>query len=273
MSHKHVNPGRRRAGAAAGLGAIGLGLLTPAPAGAAGGPPLTVTYTDCAEFIGLEHIDRGLLDGALPADFDTTYGFGDFGSVPPADVAVIIVRTVNCAEHRINGVERGEVNLAQIGVITALTDAEDLDAYPGTGLDNFQMEFVTDSPRLASAMNRAGANARVDPNLDIEVSPTGAAIDASPRYEAEGIIGAEVSFPSPFIAHWWGRHGTTDVRSQQVITGMQFHLDFTGDVSVQAGNAGLLGDLIGNDPVAYDLGIVGEIPEGNVVIEPANPGA
>ncbi len=265
---------RRRIGTGLlGLIAASATITTAGPAHASSGS-LDVDFHDCTEYIGFEWVGQDAVAGLLPDDFADVFGFGSFGP-PPPDAAQIIVRTVECDQVDVAGRDAGAVTLAQVGVVTALGDAENVDPTPFNGIDNFQLELITDSPRLASRLNRAGVRARVDPNLSMSVTPADAGfvsvdIDAHPRFTSSGIQADSNPYPG-FVADWWGEHGGDLVRARQVIPEISF--GFFGTMTMDAGPASVLHDIFGDDTVSYDVSLLGRFPEGAQVIEVATPGA
>ncbi len=265
---------RRRIGASVLVVAAASATFASAgPANASEGP-LTVDYHDCTEYIGFEWVGQDDVTALLPDGFAEDFGFGSFGP-PPPDAAQIIVRTVHCDQVDVAGRDAGAVTLAQIGIVTALGDAENVDPTPFNGIDNYQLELITDSALLASRLNRAGVQATVTPNLSMTVEPAASGfvsvdIDADPRFTSSGIQADANPYPG-FVADWWGEHGGELVRARQIIPEISF--GFFGTMTMDAGPASVLHDIFGDDTVSYDVSLLGRFPEGPQVIEAATPGA
>lgn len=147
---------------------------------------LAVDYTGCAESIGVTTIARAALAPLLPADYGARYGYGGFGSIPGPSDAQIIIRSVTCGNTSLNGTPLGAVINSQIGVITARSDAEDLDMVAGNGIDNYQLDFATNSAQLATAMGGLGIAAVFDSDLSLIFSGDNVSNDSSPLFTASG---------------------------------------------------------------------------------------
>jgi hypothetical protein len=208
----------------------------------------------------------------LPADYDARYGFGGFGSTPGPSEAQIIIRSVACGNASLGSLALGSVVNSQIGVITARRDAEDFDAIPDNGIDNFQLEFATSSAEIAAAMGAFGMPATLDTDLSLVFSGDNVNNDSSPLFTATGShAGTPVAWPGGFIAHWWSPNATGDIRSRQVIQAIDFRFD--GGLTISAGSSGPLLGLLGAAPVQVQVPLGGSFADGPVTLSiPAAPG-
>jgi hypothetical protein len=226
----------------------------------------------CRESIGVTTVDRSAVMAFLPADYGARYGFGGFGSTPGPTEAQIIIRSVVCDNPSLDSMALGPVVNSQIGVISARRDAEDFDAIPSNGIDNFQLDFATTSPQIAAAMTAFGMPATLDVDLSLVFSGDNVSNDSSPLFTATGSH-AEPSVPWPggFIAHWWSPNAAGDIRSRQVIQAIDFRFD--GGITITAGSSGPLLALLGPDPVVVQVPLGGSFADGPVTLSvPAAPG-
>jgi hypothetical protein len=234
---------------------------------------LAIGYSGgCHESIGVTTVARSAVLALLPADYGVRYGFGGFGSTPGPTEAQIIIRSVACGDASLGGMALGPVVNSQIGVITARQDAEDVDAVPGNGIDNFQLEFATTSTEIAAAMGAFGMPATVDTDLSLVFSGDNVGNDSSPLFTATGShAGPSVPWPGGFIADWWSPNAAGDIRSRQVIQAIDFR--FGGGITITAGSSGPLLALLGAAPVAVQVPLGGSFTDGPVTLSiPAAPG-
>jgi hypothetical protein len=201
----------------------------------------------------------------LPADYGARYGFGGFASTPGPTEAQIIIRSVVCGNASLDSMALGPVVNSQIGVISARRDAEDFDAIPGNGIDNFQLDFATTSPQIAAAMGAFGVPARLDADLSLVFSGDNVSNDSSPLFTATGShAGPSVAWPGGFIANWWSPNAAGDIRSRQVIQAIDFRFD--GGITITAGSSGPLLALLGPAPVAVQVPLGGSFADGPVTL-------
>ena len=226
----------------------------------------------CHESIGVTTIARSAVLALLPADYGARYGFGGFGSTPGPSEAQIIIRSVACGNASLGSLALGSVVNSQIGVITARRDAEDFDAIPDNGIDNFQLEFATTSAEIAAAMGAFGMPATLDTDLSLVFSGDNVNNDSSPLFTATGShAGTPVAWPGGFIAHWWSPNAAGDIRSRQVIQAIDFR--FGGGLTISAGSSGPLLALLGAAPVLVQVPLGGSFADGPVTLSiPAAPG-
>jgi hypothetical protein len=226
----------------------------------------------CHESIGVTTVARSSVLALLPADYGARYGFGGFGSTPGPSEAQIIIRSVACGNASLGSLALGSVVNSQIGVITARRDAEDFDAIPDNGIDNFQLEFATSSAEIAAAMGAFGMPATLDTDLSLVFSGDNVNNDSSPLFTATGShAGTPVAWPGGFIAHWWSPNATGDIRSRQVIQAIDFR--FGGGLTISAGSSGPLLGLLGAAPVQVQVPLGGSFADGPVTLSiPAAPG-
>lgn len=234
---------------------------------------LQIGYSgSCHESIGVTTVDRSALMPLLPADYGARYGFGGFGSTPGPAEAQIIIRSVACGNASLGSTTLGPVVNSQIGVITARSDADDLDAVAGNGIDNFQLDFATNSSEIAAAMGGFGIPATFDADLSLIFSGNNVSNDSSPLFTATGShAGPPVSWPGGFIADWWSPDPAGDIRARQVIAAIDF--SFGGGLMITAGNSGPLKVLLGVAPMVAQVPLGGTFADGPVTISaPAAPG-
>lgn len=234
---------------------------------------LQIGYSgSCHESIGVTTVDRSALMPLLPADYGARYGFGGFGSTPGPTEAQIIIRSVACGNASLGSTTLGPVVNSQIGVITARSDADDLDAVAGNGIDNFQLDFATNSSEIAAAMGGFGIPATFDADLSLIFSGNNVSNDSSPLFTATGShAGPPVSWPGGFIADWWSPDPAGDIRARQVIAAIDF--SFGGGLMITAGNSGPLKVLLGVAPMVAQVPLGGTFADGPVTISaPAAPG-
>jgi hypothetical protein len=115
---------------------------------------------------------------------------------------------VACGNASLGSLALGSVVNSQIGVITARRDAEDFDAIPDNGIDNFQLEFATTSAEIAAAMGAFGMPATLDTDLSLVFSGDNVNNDSSPLFTATGShAGTPVAWPGALVeSQCHGRH-------------------------------------------------------------------
>lgn len=233
---------------------------------------LAVDYAGCAESIGVTTVARAALASLLPSDYGARYGFGGFGSIPGSNDAQIIIRSVRCDNASLNGADLGTVINSQIGVITARSDAEDLDGVAANGIDNFQLEFATSSDQLAAAMGALGIAAIFDTDLSLTFTGNTVSNNSSPLFTATGSHDLPtVPSPGGFIAHWWSPTSAADIQSRQVIPAIDFN--FGGNLAVTPGSSGPLLALLGPGSTTMDIPLGGRFASGPVTFSvPSVPG-
>lgn len=157
-----------------------------------------VTLTGCTEVVGLDVIPADNARALVPEEFDLVL------ADEAGELAVLIVRVVQCAGIAVNNHPPSPGKFMHIGINVANGDATAF-------INNYQLWFATNHRPLKRAMRRAGLQADFD-NLTYDYTPNGDGtgainIDVSPpnapAFEATG-TGFLLDIPrGPFIASWW----------------------------------------------------------------------
>jgi hypothetical protein len=173
------------------------------------GPLFNLKLVDCVESVGVGLSPTALIRPRVPAQYM-------LASDPSSPVAPTAIRTAHCKHVSINGRDRGDVSLAQIGATIVSPD--------GTGdINNYQLWYYTDNLFLAAAFNLVGVPAQFTPafkygyDADDCAPYTDCAFKASPGplsrpiFKVEGTVQrSDFYMTIPFVANWWydGCRGT-----------------------------------------------------------------
>lgn len=252
----HPMPRFRRAALAS---MLAVPLLAAAGGGGHGhghGVP-TVQFSGCTEFVGVAPVDADAARALVP----TAYTL-----VADALGARLVVRLADCEALRVGPRPARPGRVAQYGLIIVSPDGTAAD--PNTGINNYTLGYLSNSPLLVQALRDAGVPAQLDEALAYEApaaageffaaaSPERA--QAGPRWFVHGTVGAPV-VPTTFLANWWvaGPGGRT---TKMATTVPLISFDFSSQVSFTTSRQGAFATLLpGHRIAAFPLSFRGAFP-------------
>jgi hypothetical protein len=174
------------------------------------------------------------------------------------------------------------VTTSQVGVITAVTDADDTDTDPQNGIDNYTLFFVTDSREFDRALSGAGVKIDRDRRMSLAIdrdpasatATVTASVHRQPRYDLAGTQSdATVPFGT-FVADWWSDRGNDRIRIRTTFPDITFGFggEETAAVTLTTGNGSRLARLADTDQIVFDTSLRGSFPRATLVVEPAQIG-
>jgi hypothetical protein len=209
----------------------------------AGGPPLTVQFSQCSEFVGLVPVDAAKAQALLPARYALV--------VDGANTARLVVRMTDCKAIRVGAFPARAGRLAQTGLLITSPDGTASD--PDTGINNYTLTYATNVPALALGLQGQGVPAALDVAMEYAVEPplgTASALYAavapelgdSTRFFLDGSVNTP-TYATTFLANWWRLGGNAQTRMQTNFPTIAF--DFASSVAFTTNPANVLGRLTG----------------------------
>jgi hypothetical protein len=213
-------------------------------------PVLRVDFEDCSEFAGITSVPAGPLRARVPARYSLA---GDGTN------AVLVVRVSQCQRVVVGEDCARSATVSQIGVsVTAPDGSAGPDAT--ADINNYTLAYATDDIALARELERAGVDARYDPDLSYELSVAEGSSEGSleivarrPRrlgFSAGGGVVLPSTDPVPFVATWWGQAGRGDVEMRTVFGAIRFG---SAAFTLHAAEDSQLAEFIGDTGLDFDL--------------------
>lgn len=203
---------------------------------------LSVDFAGCTESAGIGFVPAANARPLVPARYVLA---GDAAN------AVIVVRTVHCAQTIVAGLGSPPGSLSQIGISLVGPDAT-------ADINNYTLWYTTTDPILAAALLAKGIRAELDPSLHITFQPSGTGGTLSvndhpllaPAYRLVGPVVTPTAAPVSFTASWWqnGLGGTSQMRT--VLPAIQFS---TATTTLTTDPHSALGRLIGGSSLTFPL--------------------
>jgi len=210
--------------------------------GALSSGDLNVDFAGCTESAGIGVVPAANARPLVPARYALA---GD------ATNAVIVVRTVHCAQTTVAGLKSPPGSLSQIGISLVGPDAT-------ADINNYTLWYTTTDPVLAAALLAKGVRAELDPSLHITFHPSGAggtlSVDdhpfLAPAYQLVGPVVTPTAAPVTFTASWWqtGLTGTSQMRT--VLPTIRFS---TATTTLTTDPHSALGRLIGGSSLTFAI--------------------
>jgi hypothetical protein len=193
---------------------------------------------NCTELIGLGPVSFAGARTLVPLSYTL---------VPFNGSAGLVIRAARCESVRIGSSGASPAVVAQVGIAIVPPD--------GTGdINNYQLLYSTDNPRLAQALNDAGVPTVLDRALAYEFSPDSsghgevyAAISPSAAQAAWFLTGTADSPPpggAPVIANWWFNNSRRVVKMATSIPSISYG---AASFSLHTSLTSPLGQLIGGN--------------------------
>ncbi len=202
-----------------------------------------VDFESCTEFAGI---------GLVPAENASPYVPTGYDLATSGTDALIVVRSVECANISVDGKAGSPGKLSQIGLSVSGADTS-------ADINNYTLWYVTNHALLHSKLRGAGLNSVKEPGLEYTLAPglpqaslTLASSNArTPEFTATGLVSEPTGDPTSFIATWWedGRHGT--IRSRTEFPEITFTYDGSITLTTSAGSE--LASLIGGTTLNFPL--------------------
>lgn len=226
------------------------GAVAAEPEGDRAKPALRVDFGDCSEFAGITFVPADPVRARVPARFTLA---GDGSN------AIVVVRVSQCRRVVIDGGRAHAATVSQIGVSLTAPDGS-AGPDPTADINNYTLAYSTDDKALAKELERAGVDARHDPQLSYDLvaaqgsSEGDLSISARRppgfRFDAEGDVVFPSAAPVPFIASWWGVAGRRNVVMRTVFGAIRFG---TASFTLHAVQDSQLAEIIGDTELEFDL--------------------
>jgi hypothetical protein len=205
------------------------------------GHGFAASLQNCTELIGLGPVSFASARALVPASYTL---------VPFNGSAGLVVRAARCESVRVGNSEARPAVVAQVGIAIVPPD--------GTGdINNYQLMYATDDPRLADALNEAGVPAVLDRALAYEFTPDSgghgelyAAVSPASTQAAWFLTGtADLPPPggAPVVANWWFSRSRGVVKIATSIPSISYG---AASFSLHTSRSSLLGQLIGGNTAA-----------------------
>ena len=233
------------------------------------GPHSTsVQFAQCTEFVGVAPVDATRARALVPAAYTP---------VVDAAGARLVVRAADCASVRVGNLPPKPGRVAQIGIIILSPDGTAAD--PNTGINNYTLTYASNAPALVAALRGAGVPAALDLGLAYEISPplgTGSEFYVAVSPELDVGTGKRATWflhgsvnspqvPTTFLANWWRRDGTREVKMATDIPAISF--DFASQVRFATSRLNTVGGLLGANGLAgFPLSFRGAFAAGTMVV-------
>jgi hypothetical protein len=176
---------------------------------------LAASLENCTELIGFGPVPLAAVQPLVPPRFQVV-------PIVPGN-AGLVVRASSCSRVSLDGQGPEPVLVAQIGIAIASPD--------GTGdINNYSLLYVTNSKRLADALQDAGLPAQWDGAFAYEFTPNAAGsgelyVAVSPAggpYFLTGNASPPPGPPSPVVANWWFAARESVVKMSTSIPGIAY---------------------------------------------------
>lgn len=225
--------------------------------------PLTVSFNDCTEFVGVAPVDEIKARALVPVDYQL---------VTDEAGAKLVVRISNCQGIAVNHQRSQSGTVAHIGMMIYSPDGTATD--PNTSINNYTLSYVSNVSDFVKALSKQGLSATLDTDLAYEVTPANGLSEFYVLVSPDAAKAADWSLygsvkepqiPSEFLANWWQASRAGDIKMATTIPLIYF--DFSSEVSFLTSRQNPIGALLGSNQIAsFPLSFRGQFATAKMVV-------
>jgi hypothetical protein len=225
--------------------------------------PLTVSFNNCTEFVGVASVDEARARALVPVDYQL---------VTDEAGAKLVVRISNCQGIAVNHQRSQPGTVAHIGMMIYSPDGTATD--PNTSINNYTLSYVSNDADLVKALSKQDISARLDTDLAYEVTPVNGLSEFYVLVSPDAVKAADWSLygsvkepqiPSEFLANWWQASRKGEVKMATTIPLIYF--DFSSEVSFFTSRQNPIGALLGSNRIAsFPLSFRGQFATAEMLV-------